>query len=318
MGAGGRELHDFNVVLRDDPAVDVVAFTDSRARAGRRRYPPALAGPRYPNGIPIRPEHELALLVEGEWADEVVLSYSELSAQSLLDKASAALAVGADVRLLGPNATMLASTKPVVAVCGAGGTATTRAVAALLRGGGCAVAVVAARPACGEPEVVRVRRYASAEDLDRARATLEERVEYGRLLADGLVVFAGADYEVVLGAAEAEADVLVWHGTTGDLPFVRPDVLVAVVDPLRAGHERGSHPGQAALRMADVVVVHRLEAADPAAVERLVDDVAALNPAAEFVELGTLTLADVLAPVVAGVAARASTDPRPVAGARSQ
>jgi predicted GTPase len=289
MGAGGRDFHDFNVAFRDDPETRVVAFTAAQIPGiAGRRYPASLAGPRYPDGIPVRPEEELAALIRDEQVDEVVLAYSDLSHAEVMHKASAVLAAGADFRLLGPERTMLASTKPVVAICavrtGSGKSQTSRHVGRLLRAAGLRVVLVRHPMPYGDLERMRVQRFASLADVDAARPTVEEREEYEASVAAGLVVYAGVDYAEILARAEEEADLIVWDGGNNDLPFFRPDLLIVVVDPLRAGHELAYHPGEANLRLADVVVVNKVDSADPAQVERVLADVASINPAASIVK----------------------------------
>jgi predicted GTPase len=288
MGAGGRDFHDFNVVFRDDPETNVVAFTAAQIPGiAGRRYPPSLAGPLYPDGIPIHDEAELESLILRENVDEVVLSYSDLSHLEVMHKASAALAAGADFRLLGPDRTMLESCRPVVAVCavrtGSGKSQTTRRVAGILRGQGLDAVLVRHPMPYGDLERMRVQRFASLADVDAAHPTVEEREEYEASVEAGLVVYAGVDYAAILARAEEEADVIVWDGGNNDLPFFRPDLLVVVVDPLRAGHELAYHPGEANLRKADVVVVNKVDSADPASVERVLADVGSINPEAVIV-----------------------------------
>ena len=288
MGAGGRDFHDFNVVYRDDPDVEVVAFTAAQIPGiADRLYPPSLAGPRYPDGIRIVPEERLAELVRAEGVDEVVLAYSDLSHEEAMHKASIALAAGASFSLLGPNATMLDCTKPVVAVCavrtGSGKSQTSRRVGQILLDAGLRVALVRHPMPYHDLEAMRVQRFATIDDIDASRPTIEEREEYERPVELGMVVYAGVDYAAVLEQAQAEADVIVWDGGNNDFPFVRPDLLIVVVDPLRAGHELRYHPGETNLRMADVVVVNKLDSADPEAAERVLADVAALNPSATVV-----------------------------------
>ncbi|HEY7602959.1 MAG TPA: cyclic 2,3-diphosphoglycerate synthase [Gaiellaceae bacterium] len=289
MGAGGRDFHDFNVVFRDDPETRVVAFTAAQIPGiAGRRYPASLAGPLYPDGIPIRPEEELAALIREEQVDEVVFSYSDLSHAEVMHTASAVLAAGADFRLLGPERTMLQGTKPVVAVCavrtGSGKSQTSRHVGRLLRASGLRVVLVRHPMPYGELERMRVQRFASLADIDAARPTIEEREEYEASVEAGLVVYAGVDYAEILERAQEEADLIVWDGGNNDLPFFRPDLLIVVVDPLRAGHELSYHPGEANLRLADVVVVNKVDSADPAQVERVLADVASINPAASIVK----------------------------------
>jgi predicted GTPase len=283
MGAGGRDFHDFNVVFRDDPESRVVAFTASQIPGiADRRYPPALAGRLYPDGIPIYPEEQLGALIRGEHVDEVVLSYSDLSHVDVMHKASAVLAAGADFRLLGPERTMLESARPVVAVCavrtGSGKSQTSRRVGRILRDAGLGVVLVRHPMPYGDLEQMRVQRFASLADIDAAHPTIEEREEYEASVEAGMVVYAGVDYAEILERAQEEADLIVWDGGNNDLPFFRPDLLIVVVDPLRAGHELTYHPGEANLRMADVVVVNKIDSADPASIERVLADIGSINP----------------------------------------
>jgi predicted GTPase len=288
MGAGGRDFHNFNVVFRDDPASRVVAFTAAQIPGiAERRYPPSLAGPHYPDGIPIHPEDDLVRLIRSERVDEVILAYSDLSHEEVMHKASTALAAGADFRLLGPDRTMLTSTKPVVAVCavrtGSGKSQTSRRVGRILLDAGVKVVLVRHPMPYGDLERMRVQRFASLADIDAASPTIEEREEYETPVEAGMVLYAGVDYGEILERAQNEADVVVWDGGNNDLPFFRPDLLIVVVDPLRAGHERRYHPGETNLRMADVVVVNKLDSADPASIARVLTDVAAINPEATVV-----------------------------------
>ncbi|HSB37716.1 MAG TPA: GTP-binding protein, partial [Gaiellaceae bacterium] len=283
MGAGGRDFHNFNVVYRDDPSTEVVAFTAAQIPGiDDRRYPPALAGPRYPDGIPIRPELALTELIRGEWADEVVLAYSDLSHEEVMHKASTALAAGADFRLLGPESTMLRSKKPVIAVCavrtGSGKSQTSRRVGRILLDAGLKVALVRHPMPYGDLEAMRVQRFATLEDIDASGPTIEEREEYEAPVAMGMVVYAGVDYAAILEQAEREADVIVWDGGNNDFSFFRPDLTIEVVDPLRAGHELKYHPGETNLRMADAVVVNKIDSASADQVERVLADVASVNP----------------------------------------
>lgn len=288
MGAGGRDFHDFNVVYRDDPLTEVVAFTAAQIPGiDDRVYPASLAGELYPDGIPIVPESELAALIAREQVDEVVLAYSDLSHQAVMHKASIALAAGADFKLLGPDATMLQSTKPVVAVCavrtGSGKSQTSRRVGAILLEAGLKVALVRHPMPYGDLARMRVQRFATLADIDASNPTVEEREEYELPVELGMVVYAGVDYGEILEQAQAEADVIVWDGGNNDFPFFRPDLMITVVDPLRAGHELKFHPGETNLRLADVVVVNKIDSADVRSVERVLADVAAVNPAATIV-----------------------------------
>ncbi len=286
MGAAGRDFHDFNVVYRADPAVEVVAFTATQIPGiDARRYPAALAGEHYPGGIPIVPEADLERIVADEQVDVVVFSYSDVSHETVMHAASRALASGAEFRLLGPAEMMLASSLPVVAVCavrtGAGKSQTTRAVAALLAEAGHTPVVVRHPMPYGDLAAQRVQRFASRDDLARHQTTIEEREEYEPHLEAGRVVFAGVDYEAILREAEREADVILWDGGNNDLPFYRPDLHIVVADPLRAGDERRYHPGETNLRMADVVIVNKVDSADQASLDAVLGSIAALNPAAE-------------------------------------
>jgi predicted GTPase len=288
MGAGGRDFHNFNTVFRDDPQTQVVAFTATQIPGiADRIYPAALAGPLYPDGIPIRPEAELAALVREHRADEVILAYSDLAHETVMHKASIVLATGADFRLLGPDATMLRSTKPVVAVCavrtGCGKSQTSRAVGRALLDAGLRVALVRHPMPYGDLEAMRVQRFATVEEIDASHPTVEEREEYEEPVRLGMVMYAGVDYEAILRRAEEEADVVVWDGGNNDLPFYRPDLLIVVADPLRPGHELRYHPGETNLRMADVVVINKVDTAGANDVEAVVKNVQDVNPLAQLI-----------------------------------
>jgi predicted GTPase len=287
-GAAGRDFHNFNVAFREREDVEVVAFTATQIPdIDGRVYPPALAGPRYPNGIPIVAEDDLRDLVAGEGVDEVVFAYSDVSHEHVMHVGSIALAAGADYRLLGPRATELRSSKPVVAVCavrtGSGKSQTTRHVAHLLRESGQRVAVLRHPMPYGDLERQAVQRFERYEDLDAADCTIEEREEYEPHLAEGNLVFAGVDYAAILAKAEEDADVILWDGGNNDTPFLAPDLHIVICDPHRLGHEHRYHPGEANVRMADVCVVNKVDSAPPGAVDALVDSLAALNPRAEIV-----------------------------------
>ncbi|HET9544290.1 MAG TPA: GTP-binding protein, partial [Gaiellaceae bacterium] len=288
MGAGGRDFHNFNVAFRGDPEAKVVAFTAAQIPGiDDRVYPASLAGDGYPDGIPIRPEEELTALVREHEVDEVVLAYSDLSHEEVMHKASIALAAGADFALMGPKATMLGSQKPVVAVCaartGSGKSQTSRRVGQLLVDAGLSVALVRHPMPYGDLEAMRVQRFATLEDIDASSPTIEEREEYEAPVELGMIMYAGVDYGEILAAAQAEADVVVWDGGNNDFPFFRPDLFITVVDPLRPGHELRYHPGEANVRMADVVVVNKVDSAEEAAVGQVVGNVLAINPAATIV-----------------------------------
>lgn len=288
MGAAGRDFHNFNVALRDDGGVEVVAFTAAQIPyINDRRYPPELAGPRYPDGIPIVDESELRALIRDQAVDEVVFAYSDVTHEHVMHAASVALAAGADFRLMGPAATMLRSGKPVVAVCatrtGAGKSQTTRRVARILEGVGIRPAVVRHPMPYGDLVAQAVQRFATPVDLDAANCTIEEREEYEPHLAEGRVVFAGVDYGAILKAAEQEADVVLWDGGNNDFPFYRPDLHITVTDPLRAGDEMRYHPGETNLRMAHAVVVNKVDSATPEQMEAVKASIAKANPGAQVV-----------------------------------
>ncbi|HVQ91822.1 MAG TPA: cyclic 2,3-diphosphoglycerate synthase [Mycobacteriales bacterium] len=288
MGAGGRDFHNFNTVFRGDGSARVVAFTAAQIPGiDNRRYPPALAGSLYPDGIPIVPEGQLVDLVRREEIDEVVLAYSDLSHLDVMHKASIAMAAGADFRLIGPKAAMLRSSRPVLAVCavrtGCGKSQTSRRVGQILLDAGLRVALVRHPMPYGDLDRMRVQRFATLADIDASDPTVEEREEYEAPVRLGMVMYAGVDYHDILRQAEQEADVVIWDGGNNDFPFYAPDLLVTVVDPLRPGHELAYHPGETNLRMADVVVVNKVDSADLRAVAEVVSNVVAANPDATIV-----------------------------------
>jgi predicted GTPase len=288
VGAAGRDFHNFNVVYRDDPSSQVVAFTATQIPGiAGRRYPAALAGPLYPEGIPIVEEGELESLCRQYGVDEVVFAYSDVEHAAVMHLASRALAVGADFTLLGPRHTMLKSRLPVIAVSaartGCGKSQTSRFISRRLRESGLRVAVLRHPMPYGDLVAQRVQRFATPMDLDAAQCTNEEREEYEPHLEIGNVVFAGVDYAAILDQAEKEGDILIWDGGNNDYPFLVPDLHVAIADALRPGHVDTHHPGEAVLRMADVVVVNKVDAAASHDVQRLVDAVKAVNPRAVVV-----------------------------------
>lgn len=289
LGAGGRDFHDFLVTLRDDPEVCVVAFTASQIPGiDDRTFPAALAGPRYPLGIPVRPEGELDAILSTQDVDEVVLAYSDLSYSQVMHKASIVLRHGADFQLLGDRRTALRARRPVVAVCavrtGAGKSQTSRRVASILAGGGLRPVLVRHPMPYEDLEAMAVQRFSTLEEIDAANPSVEEREEYERAVRAGVTVYAGVDYAAILGRAEAEADVIVWDGGNNDTSFYRADLLITVVDPLRAGDELGYYPGEVNLRAADVVVINKVDSASPEAVATVSADVASANPTATVVQ----------------------------------
>ncbi len=288
-GAAGRDFHDFQVVLRDDPDVEVVAFTATQIPGiDDRRFPASLAGPRYPSGIPIRPETELESLIAEHEVDEVVFAYSDVPHEHVMHLASRALAGGADLRIIGPRASQLISPVPVVAVTavrtGCGKSQTTRRIGELLLEAGLRPVLVRHPMPYGDLEAMRVQRFATLADIDASDPTIEEREEYEAPVRAGLILYAGVDYAAILAEAAAEADVLIWDGGNNDLPFFRPDLHLVVADPLRPGHERRYHPGEANLRRADVVVLNKVDVASPEAIREVLDSIAELNPQAPVVQ----------------------------------
>ncbi len=297
MGAAGRDFHNFNVVFRDNEAYEVVAFTAAQIPGIEgRRYPPELAGRLYPQGIPIEPEERLSELIRQHGVDRVVFAYSDVSHQYVMERAAIAQAAGADFWLLGPSATQLVSKKPVVAVCavrtGCGKSPTTRKVVRILKSWGKKVVVVRHPMPYGDIAAQAVQRFATLEDLDRARCTIEEREEYEPHLREGTVVYGGVDYERVLRQAEEEADVIVWDGGNNDFPFFRTDVLIVVADPWRAGHERTYWPGSVNIRMADVVVINKVDTASFEDVQKLRRSIEELNPRAWVIEAASPILVE--------------------------
>jgi predicted GTPase len=297
MGAAGRDFHNFNVAYRGNRGVDVVAFTATQIPfIDDRTYPASLAGEGYPQGIPIHDEGELTQLIRERAIDDVIFSYSDVSHTHVMHKASQVLAAGANFVLLGPHETMLAAAVPVVAVCavrtGSGKSQTTRAVAHTLKTAGKRVVAVRHPMPYGNLEAQRVQRYAALGDLDRYDTTIEEREEYEPHIASGTIVYAGVDYGDILEQAQRECDVLLWDGGNNDLPFYAPDVHIVVADPLRAGHETSYHPGEANLRMADVIVINKIDSASADQVAALLDSIREVNPEATVVKANSRVSVD--------------------------
>jgi predicted GTPase len=297
MGAAGRDFHNYNTVYRDDSQTEVVAFTATQIPfIDDRIYPASLAGDRYPGGIQIHEEADLDRLIRELEVDDVVFSYSDVQHEYVMHKASQVLAAGANFVLLGPEATFLDAKVPVVAVTavrtGVGKSQTTRAVAAALKEAGKKVVAVRHPMPYGDLAAQRVQRYAELEDLDRNHCTIEEREEYEPHINAGTVIYAGVDYGDILAQAQEECDVLLWDGGNNDLPFYRPDVHIALVDPLRVGHETRYHPGETNLRMADVVLINKMDSATPEQVARIEATIADVNPSATVVKANSLVTAD--------------------------
>lgn len=297
LGAAGRDFHNFNTFFRENAAYEVVGFTAAQIpNIVDRRYPPELSGARYPNGIPIESESELPQLIRDLKVDLVVFSYSDVSHEHVMHVGSQALAAGADYLLLGPRHTMLEAQVPVIAVCaartGAGKSQTSRRVAAILREIGKRVVIVRHPMPYGNLFEQAVQRFAALEDLDRHDVTIEEREEYEPIIRAGLVVFAGVDYELILRQAEREADVIIWDGGNNDLPFYAPDLHIVVVDPHRADHSARYHPGEANVRMADVILINKVGTAGLAEVEAARRVAWELNPGATVVEAASPILVE--------------------------
>ncbi len=289
MGAAGRDFHNFNTYFRDNSAYEVVAFTAATQipDIDNRVYPPVLAGKLYPQGIPIHAESELPELIKQLQADQVVFAYSDVSHEYVMNKASLVSACGADYRIMGPNNTMIKSSRKVVAITavrtGSGKSQTTRYVAELLTKAGQKVAVIRHPMPYGNLEDQICMRFASFEDLDTFNCTIEEREEFEPHIANGMVVYAGIDYELILRQAEQEADVILWDGGNNDIPFYKPDLHIVVVDPHRPGHETKFHPGETNLRMADLAIINKIDSADPANIALVKQAVIDNNPNATII-----------------------------------
>lgn len=289
MGAAGRDFHNFNVFFRDNPAYQVVAFTATQIpNIDDRKYPAALAGNLYPDGIVIHPESELVQLIKDLNVDEVVFAYSDVPHEYVMHKASMVLAAGADFRLMGMKTTQLKSTKPVVSICavrtGSGKSQTTRRVSLILRKMGYRIAAVRHPMPYGDLVAQRVQRYATYADLDRYDCTIEEREEYEPHLDNGVIVYAGVDYEAILRQAEQEVDIVLWDGGNNDFSFYVPDLSIVVADPHRPGHELTYHPGETNVRSADVFVINKVDTASGDEVFRVRENLQGSNPRAIIIE----------------------------------
>jgi predicted GTPase len=296
-GAGGRDFHNFNVVFREDDSYEVVAFTATQIpNIDDRRYPAELAGPLYPDGIPIVPEENLISLIAEKGVEEVILAYSDLPHQYVMDFASKVLAAGVDFKLLGADATMIKSKVPVVSICairtGCGKSQTTRAVMERLTKAGKKVVAIRHPMPYGDLVKQKVQRFAKLEDLDTHECTIEECEEYEPHINRGNVVYAGVDYGAILAEAEKEADVIVWDGGNNDLSFYKPDLEIVVVDPHRAGHERTYYPGLANLYRADVVVINKINSAEKEDVDQLRKSIREVNPKATVIDAASVISVD--------------------------
>jgi predicted GTPase len=315
MGAAGRDFHNFNTYFRDNEAFRVVAFTATQIPdIEGRTYPAALAGALYPEGIPIYPEAELTDLIEKHGVDQVIFAYSDVPHEYVMHKASQVLAAGADFRLMGVRNTRLKSKKPVVAVCavrtGSGKSQTTRRVSLILRDMGYKVVIVRHPMPYGDLVSQSVQRFADYADLDEQNCTIEEREEYEPHLNNGMIVYAGVDYERILRQAEAEADVVLWDGGNNDVAFFQPDLTVVVADPHRPGHESTYHPGETNVHLADVFVINKVDTADAENVIAVRESLRAINPEAIVIEAASPLIVDDPAAIRGK---RVLVDPRPFA-----
>ncbi len=298
MGAAGRDFHNFNVAFRDNEAYHVVAFTATQIPdIADRKYPAALAGRLYPRGIPIYAEEELPSLIKKHGVEEVFFAYSDVPHTLVMNRASLVMATGADFCLMGPNATMIPSSKPVISICavrtGSGKSQTTRKAARLLKEKGRRVVVIRHPMPYGDLAAQKVQRFAGLEDLDRHKCTIEEREEYEPHIKEGIVVYAGVDYGAILEEAEKEADIILWDGGNNDFPFYRPNLEIVVADPHRAGHEVAYHPGETNFRRAHVLVVNKMDTASRDNVETILKNLSALNPKAKVIRANSkITVAE--------------------------
>ncbi|MBG0784956.1 MAG: GTPase [Anaerolineaceae bacterium] len=289
MGAAGRDFHNFNTFFRGNNEYEVVAFTATQIpNIDGRKYPAELAGELYPAGIPIYPEAQLADLIRDEKIDQVVFAYSDVPYEYVMHKASLVNAAGADFRLMGTKETQIKSTKPVVAVCavrtGSGKSQTTRRVSLILRDMGYKVAAIRHPMPYGDLVKQKVQRFADYNDLDKHECTIEEREEYEPHLDNGIIVYAGVDYEAILREAEKEVDIVLWDGGNNDFPFYVSDLLIVVADPHRPGHEKKYYPGETNVRMADVFVINKVDTANPEDVITVRNNLYELNPDATVIE----------------------------------
>ena len=282
MGAAGRDFHNFNMIYRDNELFNVVAFTAAQIpNIAGRKYPASLAGKLYPKGIPIYEEKNLEELIAAHQVAEIVFSYSDIPYRRVMSLGSRAIAAGAHFKMLGAGPTMIKSNKPVVSVCavrtGSGKSQTCRKVAKLLHEMGYRVAAIRHPMPYGDLEKQKVQRFASVADLKKHNCTIEEMEEYEPHIVSGTIIYAGVDYEAILRQAENDADIIIWDGGNNDLPFYKPDIHIVVADPLRAGDELNYYPSEANLRMADVVIINKIDSATPEAVKKLRDNIRSVN-----------------------------------------
>jgi predicted GTPase len=297
MGAAGRDFHNFNCLFRNNPEAEVVAFTATQIPDIEGRvYPPSLSGPLYPQGIPIYPEHDLEKLIKQHEVDDVWFSYSDVAHQYVMDKGAHVVAWGANFGICSVQHTMLKSTKPVIAICavrtGVGKSQTTRYVSSILKKLGKKVVAVRHPMPYGDLAAQACQRYEKYEDLDRYDCTIEEREEYEPHIDSGFIVYAGVDYELILREAEKEADVILWDGGNNDTPFYKPDLHITLVDPHRPGHELTYYPGESNFLMADLLLVNKVQTADPVKVEEVLDTCHMYNPRARAIKCASKIFVD--------------------------
>ncbi len=289
MGAAGRDFHNFNTYFRDNADYQVVAFTATQIPGiDERIYPAELAGDLYPDGIPIRAEADLDALIKEHSVEQVIFAYSDISHETVMHKASQVLAAGADFRLMGLDNTLLKSRRPVISVCaartGSGKSQTSRAIVTELTAMGQRVVAIRHPMPYGNLIRQRVQRFAEYDDLDEYETTIEEREEYEPYIDVGAVVYAGVDYEAILRKAEEEADIIIWDGGNNDLPFIKPDLHIVVLDPHRPGHEMRYYPGETNVRMADVIVINKVDTVDYANILQVRKNLQIINPGAQVLE----------------------------------
>jgi predicted GTPase len=297
MGAAGRDFHNFNTYFRDNPNFQVVAFTATQIPdIADRKYPAVLAGKLYNDGIPIYPEDQLDALIRKHGVTKVYLSYSDLPHEYVMHKASQVQAAGATFVLLGPVDTMIKSKRPVVSVCavrtGCGKSQTSRKVALILKKKGRSVAAIRHPMPYGDLAKQKVQRFATYDDMTKNECTIEEREEYEPHVKNGIVVYAGVDYEAILREAEKEADVILWDGGNNDFPFYKSDLEIVVVDPHRPGHELLYYPGETNFRRADVIIVNKMDTAPKEGIEKVLDNIKKINPAAIVIKANSPTIVE--------------------------
>lgn len=288
MGAAGRDFHNFNTVYRENPEYEVVAFTATQIPfIEERTYPPELAGSHYPAGIPVYSETDLEMLIRKHRVDQVVFAYSDVSHEYVMHRASLCLSLGADFVLLGPEKTMFDSIRPVISVCaartGCGKSGITRYIVGVLKGKGNKPVVIRHPMPYHDLLLSRSQRFEKTEDLEAYNCTIEEREEIEPLMHAGVVVYSGVDYGEILKRAEEEAEIIIWDGGNNDLPFIRPNLEIVVLDPHRCGQEASYHPGETNLRRADIAVINKVDTASPAGIEKVEKNIKSLNPGAKIV-----------------------------------